>query len=57
LKQIDKDLGIEIDKNNLIDSGSGCSACGSIFDDYSSSFDSSCGGDSGCSGCGGCGGD
>lgn len=58
LQQIDTDLGIEINKNNLIDGGSGCSGCGSGFDDYSSSFDSGCGGDSGCgsSGCGGCGG-
>ena len=63
LQQIDKDLGIEINRNNSIDGGSGCSGCGSNFDDYSSSFDSGCssdsgsGGDSGCSGCGGCGGD
>lgn len=58
LQQIDKDLGIEINKNHSIDGGSGCSGCGSSFDDYSSSFDSGCGGDSGCgsSGCGGCGG-
>lgn len=62
LQQIDKDLGIEINKNNSIDNGSGCSGCGWSFDDYSSSFDSGCssdsgcGGDSGCSGCGGCGG-
>jgi hypothetical protein len=58
LQQIDKDLGIEINKNYSIDGGSGCSGCGSSFDDYSSSFDSGCGGDSGCgsSGCGGCGG-
>jgi hypothetical protein len=62
LQQIDKDLGIEINQNNSIDGGSGCSGCGSSFDDYSLSFDSGCGGDSGCgssgcSGCGGCGGD
>nr|WP_315220670.1 hypothetical protein [uncultured Flavobacterium sp.] len=61
LQQIDNDLGIEINKNNSIVGGSGCS--GSSFDDYSSSFDSGCGGhsdcggNSGCSGCGGCGGD
>lgn len=58
LQQIDKDLGIEITKNHSIDGGSGCSGCSSSssFDEYSSSFDSGCGGDSGCgsSGCGGC---
>lgn len=63
LQQIDKDLGIEINKNHSIDGGSGCSGFGASFDDYSSSFDSGssgdsgCGGNSGCSGCGGCGGD
>lgn len=59
LQQIDKDLGIEINKNHSIDGGNGCGGCGSSFEDYSSSFDSGCGGDSGCgsSGCGGCGGD
>lgn len=63
LHQIDRDLGIEIAKNNSIDGGSGCNGCGSSFDDYSSSFDSGCssdngcGGNGGCSGCGGCGGD
>lgn len=58
LQQIDKDLGIEINNNKSIDGGSGCSGCGWSFDDYSSNFDSGCGGDSGCgsSGCGGCGG-
>lgn len=60
LQQIDKDLAIA--KNNSIDKESGCSGCGSSFDDYSSSFDSGCSsnsgcGGSGCSGCGGCGGD
>jgi hypothetical protein len=63
LQQIDKNLGIEINKNHSIDGGSGCSGYGASFDDYSSSFDSGstgdsgCGGNSGCSGCGGCGGD
>ena len=62
LQQIDKDLGIEINKNNSIDQGSGCSGCGWSFDDYSANFDSGFGldsgcGSSGCGGCGGCGGD
>lgn len=66
LNQIDQDLGTEINKNTFSDGGSGCSGCSWSFDDYSSSFDSGCGGDSssggdsgcgsGCSGCGGCGG-
>lgn len=60
LKQIDKDLGIEISKNNSNNGGIGCSGCMSSFDDFSSNFDSGCSGDSGCgsgcSGCGGCGG-
>lgn len=57
LQQIDKDLGIEINKNSSLD-GNGCGSSVSSFDDYSSSFDSGCGGNggSGCSGCGGCGG-
>lgn len=54
VQQIDKDLGIEINKNYSIDRGSGCSGCGSSFGDYSLSFDSGCGGNSGCSGCSGC---
>jgi hypothetical protein len=64
LQQIDKDLGMEINKNNAIDVGSGCSGFAWSFDEYSSSFDSGCsshsgcsGCGSGCSGCGGCGGD
>lgn len=63
LQQIDKDLGVELNKNNSIDGGSGCIGCSLSFDDYSISFDSGCGGESGCggnggcSGCGGCGGD
>lgn len=65
LHQIDKDLGIEMNKNNTFDGGSDYSGCGWSFDDYSASFDSGCGGDSGCgsgcsgcgSGCSGCGGD
>jgi hypothetical protein len=50
LDQIDKDLATEINKNNYVDGGSGCSGCSWSFDDYSSSFDSGC--SSGCSGCG-----
>ena len=67
LNQIDIDLSEEMNKNNATNTGSGCSGCGWSFNDYSSSFDSGCGGDSssggdsgcssGCSGCGGCGGD
>lgn len=58
LNQIDQDLGIEINRNISTGGGSGCSGCGWSFDDYSSSFDSGCSGDSGCgSGCSGCGGD
>jgi hypothetical protein len=65
LSQIDMDLGNLINQDKYSDSGGGCSSWS--FDDYSSSFVSSCGGGhgcssgcsgcgSGCSGCGGCGG-
>jgi len=68
LEQIDRDLGIEMNKHLSIDAGNGCSGCGSTFDNYSAAFDSGCsgghGGDGdsgcggdGCGGCGGCGGD
>jgi hypothetical protein len=61
LNQIDQNLGTIINQVNASDNSVGCTSWS--FDDYSSSFDSSCsghsgsGGDSGCGGCGGCGGD
>lgn len=65
LSQIDENLGTIINQVSTSDSSGGCTSWS--FDDYSSSFDSSCsghsgcGGHSGCSGCGsgcsGCGGD
>lgn len=58
LKQIDKELIAEMNRQDGTNNSGGCVGCTwSIFDNYSDSFDNSCSGDSGCSsGCSGCGG-
>ncbi len=65
LKELDKELLLEMNKVDDKNYDSGCSGCTwDSFDSFSDSFDNSCSGDSGgcgsgdsgCSGCGGCGG-